>query len=255
MTAAHPFGARPLYLLAEPRSGSSWLMNTLNSHAEIAMEGERLNPNCFPEARQFIRIPFSAYPACLNFLEKGTHPENASWTGCKLLLPHLEQVGKDFPSALTDRVACRGGRFLFLTRRDLLAARISQDLAKVSGRWHVYRKEPLVGKTLTGDPRIIWTRMDHSWNQRERIRRALDSRTVPVLDLVYEELFHRPRFWLRRIALFLNVPFRGFRRDKEIRGNPRSPRQVLSNYSQVAEQLRADPRFEPLVRETAREEA
>ncbi len=243
----------PLILLAEPRSGSSWLMQTMASHPRITMAGELLNPAAFPAAKTLQQIPAERYHECIDYLERHCPAaENVAWSGCKVLFPHLEQVGAGFADALLERMEERGGHCLFLTRRDLLAARVSQDLARASNRWHVLRGDSFEERTLALDPGTVWAQLDRSWKRRERLHSIVNARNVPTLSLEYEDLFQRPQFWLRRIAAFLDISARGFRPCNEVRGNPRPPGQVLSNYSQVAQRLRLDPRFAPLVTQTAR---
>lgn len=240
---------RPLYLIAEPRSGSSWLMNTLGSHPQIHLRGELLNPQAFPEAQRFENMPPEIHAQCLAYLEDPGENEARMWTGCKLLLPHLLRTGNNFIGKLLRRVRERDGRVVFLTRADMLAARISQDLAIKTGKWHVSRPGQRHTATLEPDPEEFWWKMDAAWKWRQELSAYLEESGVPLLRLTYEDLFAHPRGELRRISAFLEIPVRGFTRCREVRANPRPPHRVIRNYSDVAERLVRDPRFAPMLAE------
>jgi len=247
-------GARPLYLIAEPRSGSSWLMHTLDSHPLVRLRGELLNPEAFPAAKRFENMAPEMHAECLAYLEETAENESLAWTGCKLLLPHLLRTGDDFVEKLLRRIPAQNGRIIFLSRENMLAARISQELAFKTGKWHVSRPGQRHNATLEPDPEAFWWKMDFAWKWRGKIVKHLDESGVPSLRLTYEELFAHPRRQLKRIASFLEISVRGFSRCREVRTNPRPPHRVLSNYAAVARRLRRDSRFATMLPEADRRE-
>lgn len=230
-------------------------MHTLDSHPLIRLHGELLNPEAFPAAKRFENMPPDLHDECLAYLEKSTEKETrVRWTGGKLLLPHLLRTGDSFIEKLLGRVLERNGRIIFLTRENMLAARISQDLAFKTGKWHVSRPGQRRYVTLEPDPEEFWWKLDAAWKWRGEIVKYLDESGVPSLRLTYEELFANPRKELKRISAYLEVPPRDFSRCREVRSNPRSPYRVIRNFSAVARRLRMDPRFQAMLPEPDRRE-
>ena len=234
---------KALYLIAEPRSGSSWLMHTLNSHPKIRMHYEFLNPDGFPQALKFKASSFDLFPECFAYLEKESSRSRHPWSGCKILVPHLFQVSPRFPEYFVSRVYEMGGRCIFLTRRDLLAARLSLYIAAETGRWHVNRPEERRETPIRMDPDAVWRGLDRTWSRRNDILNIRNARGVDFLQLSYEELFPEPHAALKEIAEFLNVRSRRFKPSDEIKSNPFRMERILINYAEVLDRLRDDPRF------------
>ena len=238
---------RALYLIAEPRSGSSWLMHTLNSHPKIRMHYELLNPEGFPRALKFKGASSDLFAECFAYLEEKSFRSRHPWSGCKILVPHLFQVSPEFPEYFVSRIQEMGGRCIFLIRRDLLAARLSLYIASKTGRWHLNRAAERQETPIRMDPDAVWRGLDRAWSWRKDILNILNSRGVDFLQISYEALFPGPEASLRRIAEFLNVKSRGFTQNDEVKSNPFRMDRILINYSEVLDRLRKDERFGDLL--------
>lgn len=106
---------RRLFILAEPRFGSSWLAETLDSHPRIRLQGELLNQTTFPLVGNFLGR--DAFSSCLKYLESKFQksPErNGDFGGCEILLTQLFQVDHGFTEIFLRHF--QGVHYLFLTQ-------------------------------------------------------------------------------------------------------------------------------------------
>lgn len=66
----HVSRTQRLFILAEPRSGSSWLMETMNSRPEIRLLGEILNHVQNSGIKKYIGGHEKDFRGCLDHLER-----------------------------------------------------------------------------------------------------------------------------------------------------------------------------------------
>jgi LPS sulfotransferase NodH len=231
---------KTLFLLAEPRSGSSWLMETLNAHPEIGLLGEILNRAQFP---QIASIPVRAdegFPDWLAYIE-GCLGEKRRYRGCKILLNQLTLVGEGFADALFDRY--RAADFILLRRDNLVAAEISLQLAHKSGVWHVKDPGKVALRKTAIPPGVLVANLDRTLRRREAVARSLEARGLRKHSLCYEDLFEAPRRALSAVFAFLDLEDTGPRFSAEVKGNLFRAEDVLENYPEIRERLEKRPEY------------
>jgi LPS sulfotransferase NodH len=234
---------RRLFILAEPRSGSSWLRETLNSHPDIRLEEERLNHVQFPEIRAFLSGGEPGFRACLAHLERvlARRSDRAAWSGCKVLLNQLDFIGPGFADRFLDRY--REASFILLVRGNLVSEHISLRLAHRYASWHARRRNQVVLKRVALPPEVLVADMERSLRRRQAIQQGLRERRARCCELSYEGLFADMPGTLAAIMRFLGLEPTRLTPSGEMKGNPFPPREVIENFQEVREHLRRYPEF------------
>lgn len=240
--------ARRLFLLAEPRSGSSWLRDTLDSTPRICLAGEILNPSVSKEAAAFVGMDERGFPACLRHVEASLEAErerkrrrSPSWLGCKILTNQLPHLAPGFPRCFLE--AHRGAAFLLLRRENAVERQVSLCLAKAHDDWHRMGDAPPERRTVRVDPAAFVRELDRveAWTASQR--GILSDLGAETLDLTYERLFADPGAETDRILSFLGVAPGGLRFSRERKGNPFRPAEVVENHAELASALAARPAY------------
>jgi hypothetical protein len=183
-------GWQPLYLIATPRSGSTWLLNALNCFEEISMQGELLNP---AQGHVLVGLlPPKLVPwwirgtlARKSRLNKG---ERASWSGFKLFLDEFNS-----------QIVPPNSRYVLLYRRNILEQFVSLKLAYQRNSWvqHHPEKTELPKITINSDEFLAFR--SHLVDSYQRLLRQLpDSHGVLI---AYEDMLsHQAELlvWLSR---------------------------------------------------------
>jgi len=233
-----------LFLLAEPRSGSSWLMETLNSHPGIDLQGEILNPALNGDIAKFVRGGSGEHRDCLEYLEEKLAipgKETARFSGCKVLLNQMIHIGRGFPELFLD--FNRKAFFVFLYRANLVSGEISLQLAHKFDVWHVKQEEQVTLKRIHLPPRALVRNLERSLRSRNKMRRFLEAVKRRCFSLSYEELFSQRESTLARIISFLGLDPAPLVVSSELKGNPFRPEEVVENYAKVRAALEPYPHF------------
>jgi hypothetical protein len=250
-------GKKRLFILAEPRSGSSWLMETLNSHREIRLMteiqgpdrkshllGEILNPVQNSEINKYIVGSEGDFHDCLEYVEKilaARGGRRERFCGCKILLNQLTFIGAGFAEQFLDFY--REAAFIFLYRTNLVAGQISLQLAHERNIWHVKRPDQIALNRVHLSPPVLVTNLEKTLWRREKIRQLLAGKRQPCFAVSYEELFAGPAEVLDKIFAFLGLADRKVVFSREMKSNPFLPRQVVENYREVVAYLESYPHF------------
>ncbi|MFH1176653.1 MAG: sulfotransferase [Acidobacteriota bacterium] len=235
MLLRRPAPAR-LFILAEPRSGSTWLLRTLGSHPEVALAGELLNHVLAPTMSRFQGAAPGEFPACLAELERGL-PVGRRLTGCKVLLNQLTFISEDFPAAFVRHFL--PASFILLTRGNPVAAEVSLALAHAHDRWHCWQESEVELRRVQIEPRGFCARIAAARSRRERVGGLLATLGCRHHLISYEELFADPRRCVGKICAFLGLDPAPIRFSDERRGNPFPPSQVVGNYRELVAHLTA----------------
>lgn len=180
-------------IFASRRTGSSLLMDLLNSHPDIECEDEILSHRIF-SARRFLeaRAALSRRPVF----------------GFKLKVSHLATQGITDPAAFLGRLHAEGCRIVHLVRRDRLRQALSSAVARQRLAYHqTHAGRQLRPGPFRIDARRLIERMRRMDTHLAGERAALVG--LPHLALCYEDDLLRAETFqatLDRVFDFLGVP-------------------------------------------------
>ena len=232
----------PFIVFASPRSGSSWLVDLLDSHpriaayAELFLPGDRTTPDYgrkdLPrfEATVTPRFRVSLVPARLSYLRRlyGARPDIDA-VGFKLMYRHPE-----VHRGLLPYLAARRTRVVHLVRENALEQVVSWETSVARGRFRAHVGEEVSTSAIAIDPGALLARLDKLQRDVARARRTLARWRLPTLDLSYERLRESPGAELARVAGFLEVEPRDWEpRSSLLRLNPASVRDLIENINEV----------------------
>jgi len=219
-----------LFILAEPRSGSSWLMETLGSHPDITLLPELYNHAQYSEVLGFRELEGARFAECIHYLE-AFFADTTRYTGCKILLNQLELISPAFVEYFMQHY--RDASFIFLYRLNLLHAHISLRIAQVCGTWHSKESYSVKKRTVWIDPVSLYTKMEQSVRSRTSYLRILENVQANFFTLTYEDLFAEPAAAVSAILRFLDLTGTPSSFSNEQKGNPFPPREVIENFAEV----------------------
>ena len=243
--AAVPRPAR-FILLAHPRSGSNLVAYSLAAHSQVAMLSEVLSQ--WPHVRQRCANGprhSAAYEEGTDgarfldqkvFLHDG--PRGVRYCGFKIFYDHA-RFDPDVKTAWNYILENRDIRIIHLRRRNLLASKVSLDVALLTGQW-------VVENTGKGAPKFVApfaadpADYEFHFNQLHAFQTWADRVFVhhQVMELEYErDLFAEFPATMSRVFDFLGLAAETpqMRIQKQ---SSRSPSEQLTNFTELREHFR-----------------
>ncbi|NQU88171.1 MAG: hypothetical protein HQ541_20685 [Mariniphaga sp.] len=226
-----------LFVFAEARSGSTWLIDTLNSHPEVIMLDEILKPEIqqkyYKEHNSSYRYPGGD----VQYIEDHFKGLSGKLNGCKILFPQALRF-IDFYEFLQNY---RNSNFIILTRKNSVKAEISGLIAKDYSRWHLRNIKDKQAITL--NPKFLLERLKwRSWSKQFCIE-MLQAHCVNLIQLEYKFLFKEMTESITNLADFLSVSSARFKTSSEIKANPFHLRELLTNYEECCEYFQNFPEY------------
>lgn len=206
----------PFVVLASPRSGSGWLIDTLNSHPKIVAYTELFHH----EARTGPKYGASDVPYYETYVTSvSPWTRRASFCHRAMLLrrvysgqPEVLAVGLKLMYGqaqahwgLLPLLSIRRARAVHLIRANLLEALVSWKVAQKTGIYHSRLGDTSSGATVLLDPKRLRMRLEAQELAVSRARALLVRYRFPRLELAYEELVARREETLGRVLSFLGV--------------------------------------------------
>lgn len=251
---------RPFVLLSTQRSGSTWVVDMLNSHpsvvaySELLLEGARGRPQ-WGGAKDLL---------FWNDYYAAAHARGPDRPRHDLLYAYLDQV-------YAPRADCRAigfklmyGQFgaypelleylksrevavVHLIRENLLDVLLSKEAAVERDVFHSRGKERLEDIKIHLDTRQLLQRLEAQRRDVERMRKRFADSGLPCLEVGYEALVADTALF-DRILEFLSVPPAQAPLGSSLQKLNQAPRaDLIANYAAVAAVLRGTP-FESLLR-------
>lgn len=223
LIAPHPTEKRFL-IIGRARSGTTLLRRFLNGHSKIHCDGELLRYNALSPTQ---------------LLKNLAKRSPAQVYGCKFLSFQMVQVHRIKDPNRFLRTLCDQGVVLIHLERDTFLQTLSLAVAQARGQYHsILGAKPLKGKQ-TFPPEDFLQRL--LWNKAllEYERAAFAG--IPHLHLSYEQDLTGPEAQLQtvnRICDALDVA----REEVDIplkKVLPSDPAQILGNYDEIVEAVRA----------------
>lgn len=214
-----------LFVFADARSGSTWLINTLNSHPEISMLEEILNPDykqiCQDEPTQPL---LSDKKYSFEFIENHICNLGGKYQGVKILFPQAIRF-LDFYEFILNY---RNSYFILLTRENIVQAELSGMIANKHARWHLLEQKDK--QKVNINPLFFRERLQWRIMTRQFCLNIINSYCPNVLQFNYENLFDNPGHHLQMISGFLKVDDKHFIKSREVKSNPFLLEDLIENY-------------------------
>lgn len=212
-------------IFGRDRSGSTALVDLLNSHSDICCEGELLN--------QWMPVP--RFRICVH--------EAASTCdiyGFKLLSYQLRDLYRlSNPNYFLQEMNERGYKFIFLTRENILRYAIS-NIAARKNKFHYFSADEFKGyKPFIVDIEELYTWIQHGESLAEYERACLTN--IPHLKITYENNIESPdahQITCNQIFEFIQVEARPVK-TRLLKGSSSDLSELIINHENVIRELKS----------------
>jgi hypothetical protein len=219
--------AKRLFVFAEARSGSTWLINTLNSHQDITMLDEILNPDFVNNFHATRNTDSSAnLKGSFRFIESYLGHLPGRFEGCKILFPQAVRF-LDFYEFLLNY---RNSMFILLYRKNSVKAEISGLIANKHARWHLVEKKEK--QSVTVNPAFLYDRLLWRKHTTEFCMNLIQAYCPHVQIIEYDSFFADTTTGLQPLLSMIGVNLSELQCSNEIKSNPFPLRELLDNYEQ-----------------------
>ncbi|MCX6303964.1 MAG: hypothetical protein NT040_03260 [Bacteroidetes bacterium] len=227
-----------LFVFAESRSGSTWLINTLGSHDEIGLLDEVINPD-YAKNLRFAAIAGNQpmQETALQRIEEQVCRLKGKYKGCKILFPQAVRFIDFYEFILNYRNAF----FIILHRKNSIRAEISGLIANEHARWHLAEK--MEKQQISVDPSFLYERLLWRKHSKDFCMNMLVSYCPNVLTVEYSELFPGIPQTLGKISGFLNISPQGYRYSGEIKSSPFPLSELITNYQECLDFFKDKPGY------------
>lgn len=248
----------PFVVVTFPRTGSSWLMDMLDSHPRVVAYDELFYGAGGP--------PAHARSDLSNFVHYHSRSVWARHLAVLRRVGYLRAVYRRRPGVqavgfklmyvqalsnpgLLPLLALRRVRGIHLVRENLLDAAISYDVARSTGLFHPRRGETVPAVVVRLDPHGLVARLEGMERAIVRARSWLARSRIAHIEVVYDKLSARPKETLEEILGFLGVgPATDALDSQLVRSNDQHSLRVVENRDEVRTAL-AGSRFEWMIGE------
>jgi|GEM_PF-2193994 len=227
-----------LFIFAESRSGSTWLINTLDSHNEIGLLDEVINPDYIKNLNFDNSGNDQAKPeSALQKIEFQVGRLKGKYKGCKILFPQAIRFIDFYEFILNYRNAF----FIVLCRQNSIRAEISGLIANEYARWHLAEK--MEKQQISVDPSFLYERLLWRKHTKHFCINMLESYCHHLLQIEYLDLFSNTRETLENISAFLDISPYGYNYSTEIKSNPFPLTELITNYEECLDFFKDKPEY------------
>ena len=192
--------ATPFVILTAPRTGSSWLVDSLNNHPQVAAHGELF----VPEARE-LESAYGSHdlPYFDTYARNGGRPRSKLGLLRKRVAYLNELYGRSEvdcvgfklsykqatlnPGVLT-YLSLRRARVVHLIRSNILASVVSWETAQARQFFHARKGDAVEPVSIELDPETLLERLDHHEYAITLARSWIRNLRLPYTEAFYEEL-------------------------------------------------------------------
>jgi LPS sulfotransferase NodH len=227
---------RKFVIVAEPRTGSTFLHLLLASHPNVVVYGEIFHPvdqvrESITTGFQLPRLQLSDDP--VEYLKNvySQQPETAQAVGFKLFYTHARNSEW---SHLREYLKSANVKVIHLKRKNLLDRYLSHQLADRSNEWVVYKKHGAATEPIRLDPPACIKDFQRSvWFQQQEDEFFKDN---PFLEIVYEEFVANLAGESAKLLSFLEVELRDLT-PKTMKQRTEKKSKIIANFDELKEQL------------------
>ncbi len=230
-----------LFILAESRSGSNWLTETLNNHEDLLVLREIFHPGFRKsmvekmDSNDLLKIGKD-----IDYFEQALLGKGAQISGCKILFSQLIRV-MDFYRFLE---FYKNQYMIVLTRENIIHAELSGEIARLKQNWHLMEGEPILSP-VNLDVKVFFKRLEWRRMRKAFVTEALNLFDIDYLEIGYSDLFEHRNENLGKIFGFLGVDyqFENLKLSKEKKSNPYTLKEMVVNYEELEDFLRPFPEY------------
>lgn len=231
-----------LFIIAESRSGSNWLVETLNYNPDIFLLKEIFQPKQrikFSENKNLSSL--KEIDSDIDYLEKQLEESNKKISGCKILTSQAVRFLDfyKFVEFYSNKAA-----FIILSRLNSVKAEISGEIAR---KWERRHERVFEGDLLRVrlDPLEFLKRLQWRKLRNEFVRGLLTAYKVRMVEIKYEILFCDRIKEIKKILDFLDIhgDVKSIRFSDEEKSNPFPIEEIVENYWEIAEFLKSYPDY------------
>ncbi|HAG84634.1 MAG TPA: hypothetical protein DCL61_26645 [Cyanobacteria bacterium UBA12227] len=242
-------------VITKQRSGSSWLIDLLNSHEDIRAFGEIFldrpvevqpwNQNTLPPIRfyEFKTFNSNFRPwitwQYLNMINSWTDKYQA--VGFKLMYNHLWHYPEILSKLIFDQY-----KFIHLIRKNPLDNLLSIQHKKQTGLPHWVGNAEVKLQKVYLNPQFLINNLERHENQIYFARMMLRCLPLPVIQITYEFLYQNCQEALKTLGFFLSINPNSFSKSNFNKIAVGSYRDKIENYEEVKELL-SSTRFQSLL--------
>lgn len=204
-----------LLIFASPRSGSTYISNSLANTGLIANPNEWLHEEILLEREKVYSYKFGpspSYPSLIKDIVSSETGSNGVFSA-KIMWPQFVEFLKNLePSRpLNIDLQCHllhrffpNPKILFIVRRDELRQAISWTRATKTRIWHRIKGLTTPGAAMFDFPTIEY-HINEIRKHNNNWRKLLQKTTLPSHSIVYEDFIKDPKFHLEEILEFLGL--------------------------------------------------
>ena len=253
--------SRYLFLIGSVRSGTTWLQQTLNSHEDIALHGELLNPDVFglglqwrqklPQTmQQRVTRMIRRHPLLLaqstSSIQRRIDSSTLPWKGCKITARQLYGTPQNVRKRKDFLGAFPAARCILLFRNNVLASAVSAIRSLQTSVWHSNDHEQTTSQHAEKPVHVpvqkLLNTMEQIVHNREMLIREVAERKLSTLETTYEELFADKERVLQEIATFLDIePTFAHSSLEKMRTTPLQV--LIENYEELEKALESHPNY------------
>lgn len=243
-------------LLSTQRSGSTWVVDMLNSHPGVVAYTELFIHGASTRTKWAGEKDIEFWQVLVK--KEGSPKGRLGRT--RLLWDYLGQVYRDRPGVdavgfklmysqlqvskpLVPALVLRRPRVVHLVRRNGLDIVLSKETGAARGALHARSGEQVAAISVRLPTDDLLERLEAHDRAVEKARRRFQRLRLPYLEIAYEDLVREQAQGFERIFDFLGVPGTGELSSSLQKLNPTSHEQVIENYDEVRELL-TGTRFE-----------
>ena len=239
-------------VISTQRSGSTWLIQLLNSHHQIkSFDAEPFLDRTYKKESFYddVFVPYQYFKQnsktlrprtmfkYLDILEQYDR-ESHDTIGFKIMYNQVIRNPEFFIKILLDRY-----RIVHLVRRNHLDTLISELVGEQYGVYHL-KKASRENRVVKIEPSSCINTLNYCENIYLFFKLFLKVFPLPVLEIKYQSLVDNKNETLKQIADFLQVDSNLLSLDSKLKKvNPGSYKDKIANYEQIAAILEQHPKY------------
>lgn len=214
-----------------PRIGSTWLERLLDSHPEIACNGEAFGKR---QGTDMTWLGSENFLENIVFRHTTEHSTGCKVSGDQVLIPNnWRKTGWNHMWDLV--VADPEIKIIHLNRRNPILQYVSMMIRKQGGPTKLTSEDRRVNRTVEVDVEEFLEITKRNRKEHERFKRELSNH--PSIGITYEDMCNDTEHELRRVTEFLGVEYHPME-SKLLKINNHPMRKTIRHYDNLRRKLR-----------------